>query len=85
MRRRNRGERIEPCRRRTLKSLAPLAQKCARWAADNDALRDGRPTMPDALDDRASDSWEVLLAIADRAGGEWPSRGPGAQRPRCTR
>ncbi len=75
MRRRHRGEHIEPARRRTLKSLAPLAQKCARWAADNiEALRDARPMMPNALDDRAADGWELLIAIADRAGGESPAR-----------
>jgi hypothetical protein len=28
--------------------------------------------VPDELEDRASDAWEPLLAIADAAGGEWP-------------
>lgn len=31
------------------------------------------PTFPDGLSDRAKDIWEPLLAIADRAGGEWPT------------
>jgi hypothetical protein len=31
-----------------------------------------RPDLPDALNDRAQDIWEPLLAIADRAGGDWP-------------
>jgi hypothetical protein len=30
--------------------------------------------MPDELDDRAQDSYESLVAIADMAGGEWPER-----------
>jgi hypothetical protein len=32
-------------------------------------------TVPGELDDRAADSWEPLLAVADAAGGSWPSRG----------
>lgn len=31
------------------------------------------PDVPDGLDDRAADSWEPLLAIADVAGGSWPA------------
>ncbi len=30
--------------------------------------------VPDALDDRAADSWEPLLALADAAGADWPAR-----------
>ncbi len=33
-----------------------------------------RPELPDELGDRAADCWEPLVAIADRAGGEWPER-----------
>ncbi len=29
--------------------------------------------VPDELQDRAADSWEPLLAMADAAGGSWPS------------
>jgi hypothetical protein len=29
--------------------------------------------VPDELNDRAADSWEPLLAIADAAGGPWPA------------
>ena len=32
------------------------------------------PTAPGSLDDRAEESWEPLLAIADLAGGDWPDR-----------
>ena len=31
-------------------------------------------TIPDALNDRAADSWEPLVAIAELASGEWPER-----------
>lgn len=33
-----------------------------------------RPALPDELNDRAQDIWEPLLAIAERAGGDWPAR-----------
>jgi hypothetical protein len=32
------------------------------------------PELPDELSDRAQDVWEPLLAIAEAAGGEWPTR-----------
>ena len=28
--------------------------------------------MPDGFDNRLSDNWWLMLAIADLAGGEWP-------------
>jgi hypothetical protein len=37
-------------------------------------LEQARPAMPDGVEDRAADVWEPLLAIADAAGGAWPSR-----------
>jgi Protein of unknown function (DUF3631) len=37
-------------------------------------LAQARPELPEALDDRAQDVWEPLLAIADLAGGDWPIR-----------
>lgn len=39
-----------------------------------DALDQAWPDLPEALGDRAADSWEPLLAIADSAGGQWPTR-----------
>lgn len=50
-----------------------LASKMARFAEDHaEAIGQARPNLPDELNDRAQDSWEPLLAIADLAGGEWP-------------
>lgn len=37
-------------------------------------LEIARPDLPGELDDRAQDAAEPLLAIADRAGGDWPAR-----------
>jgi hypothetical protein len=46
--------------------LGPLAEKCARWAADNAGkLKGSRPELPDILSGREQDKWEPLVAIAD--------------------
>jgi Protein of unknown function (DUF3631)/Domain of unknown function (DUF3854) len=50
-------------------AIGALAPRLARWAADTiDALREARPRMPDALNDREVEISEPLLAIADAAG-----------------
>ncbi|MDD2324618.1 MAG: DUF3631 domain-containing protein [Alphaproteobacteria bacterium] len=50
-----------------------LASMLARWSTDHGpAIKRARPSLPDALNDRAQDNWEPLLAIADCAGGDWP-------------
>jgi hypothetical protein len=69
----------EPIARLRLRKLpaeaAPLCEQLAAWAACAvPTLRDAEPEVPDALDDRAKDCWEPLLAIADLAGGAWPQR-----------
>jgi putative DNA primase/helicase len=52
-----------------------LAAKLARFAVDyREAVRMARPELPSALNDRAQDNWEPLLAIAGVAGGQWPER-----------
>jgi len=56
-----------------------LVAKLARFAVDyREAIRQARPPLPDALNDRAQDNWEPLLAIADVAGGPWPAWGRAA-------
>jgi putative DNA primase/helicase len=51
-----------------------MQQKLCRWSSDNGtAIAGARPNLPDALDDRQQDNWEILAAIADLAGGDWPS------------
>jgi hypothetical protein len=50
-----------------------LQRQLARFAEDHEAaLTAARPSIPDALDDRAADNWTLMLAIADLAGGHWP-------------
>ncbi len=49
-----------------------LAAKCRRFAEDSrERLTAARPAIPEALNDRAADSWAPLFAIADLADGLW--------------
>ena len=52
-----------------------IRRKLTRWAIDHrKPLGVARPQVPPGLNDRASDNWSPLLAIADLAGGEWGTR-----------
>jgi putative DNA primase/helicase len=52
-----------------------LVRYCVRFARDNvESLINARPSFPDELHDRARDCWELLFAVADLAGGEWPEK-----------
>lgn len=73
MRRRLPHESIESMRDAS-EHLGDLARKIVRWSADNiDGIRAARPSMPSGLHDRAVDNWLPLFAIADAAGGSWPT------------
>jgi hypothetical protein len=51
-----------------------LRQQCAQFVQDHrDAIISAEPEIPAALNDRAADIWEPLLALADCAGGDWPA------------
>ncbi|MGH8116593.1 MAG: DUF3631 domain-containing protein [Rhodanobacteraceae bacterium] len=72
LRRRGPGEKVERWRG---KVDGDLTRKLARFAKDSaENLRAAQPQLPSALHDRAADSWELMLAIADLAGGTWPTR-----------
>ena len=75
MRRKSSKEITSKLRLDHLGDFEPLRRKAARWAQDNlEALKGADPEVPGTLDDRAQDNWRPLLAIADLAGGEWPTR-----------
>jgi putative DNA primase/helicase len=81
---------VQMKRRRPDESLAPiddtaretadkLCRKAAAWAGRNaEALARHRPDMA-GLINRAADRWAPLFAIADLAGGDWPTRAREAQ------
>jgi putative DNA primase/helicase len=65
----------EECERLRNLEPGPLRQQCARLVADHaDEIARARPEVPAILNDRASDVWEPLLALADLAGGTWPEK-----------
>ncbi|XVQ08122.1 DUF3631 domain-containing protein [Spirillospora sp. CA-255316] len=74
MRRRGPGETVAPYRhKRDRTPLRQLATELSRWLrADLDTLEKAEPPMP--VEDRAADTWEPLVVVADHAGGHWPDR-----------
>ena len=74
LRRRAAGERVDPFRlRKDIPPLRELGGRLGSWVSSNARiLADAEPALP--VEDRAADSWEPLVAIADLAGGEWPTR-----------
>jgi hypothetical protein len=74
MRRRAPGETVAPYRvRRDGPPLKTLSARLTDWLARHlDQLEAAEPVMP--LEDRAADTWEPLVAVADLAGGDWPAR-----------
>jgi putative DNA primase/helicase len=70
------GERVADFEHLDDAGLKALRQQLARWAADStDTLRGARPEMPEGFQNRLAANWRPLLAIADRAGGDWPRLG----------
>jgi putative DNA primase/helicase len=73
LRRKHSSEKVERLRHAEAGTFEMLASKLARFGEDHgEAIGRARPNLPDALNDRAQDNWESLLAIADLAGGAWP-------------
>lgn len=73
--RRRPNEVVEPFRFDRRGRLDEHARQAARWAKDNaETISTADPDLPAALVNRAADNWRHLIAIADAAGGDWPSR-----------
>ena len=75
MRRRAPGEKVTPFRtRRDGPALAALHSRLAQLGSRShlEELKEAVPVMP--VEDRAADTWEPLIAVADLAGGDWPER-----------
>ena len=72
MRRRAPDELVQPYRvRRDGPALYQLKGRLNLWVrARLDQLGAAEPAMP--VEDRAADTWEPLIAVADAAGGHWP-------------
>ena len=74
MRRRAEGEKVKPFRsRRDIPALHDLRDRIHAWARPLlDEAANQEPDMP--VEDRAADTWEPLVIVADLAGGSWPRR-----------
>jgi hypothetical protein len=74
MRRRAPHEQAAPYRiRRDRPGLNQLGKRLTRWLrTDLATLEEAQPAMP--VEDRAADTWEPLVTVADHAGGPWPDR-----------
>ncbi|MGW5215938.1 DUF3631 domain-containing protein [Streptomyces sp. NPDC004051] len=74
MQKRRPGERIAPFRSRySVPELNALRNRLAVWLAPlRGAAERLVPPMP--VEDRAADTWEPLVIVADLAGGHWPSQ-----------
>ncbi|AYG82070.1 hypothetical protein DWB77_04240 [Streptomyces hundungensis] len=72
MRRRAEGEKVKPFRsRRDIPALHELRDRIHAWARPLlDEAASLEPDMP--VEDRAADTWEPLVIVADLAGGRWP-------------
>ena len=82
LRRRRRDEVVRPFREKHVEAeTIPLREALAEWVTGiGEQLGAAEPDMPDGVTDRAAEIWEPLLAIADAAGGHWPT----AARNACT-
>ncbi|MFG2293397.1 DUF3631 domain-containing protein [Streptomyces sp. NPDC048603] len=76
MRKRAPNETVESYRQRRDEKVGhALRDQLAKWADTvRDRVTDAWPEMPEGVTDRPADVWEPLLAVADAAGGDWPSR-----------
>ncbi|MEW2163589.1 DUF3631 domain-containing protein [Streptomyces sp. NPDC007084] len=74
MRRRAEGEKVKPFRsRRDIPALHELRDRVHAWARP--LLEEAASLEPDLpVEDRAADTWEPLVIVADLAGGSWPRR-----------
>lgn len=74
MRRRAPGEVVAPYRsRRDAPALNDLRLRLGEWIREHiKDLGESYPDMP--VEDRAADTWEPLVAVADLARGDWPER-----------
>ncbi|MEU2424711.1 DUF3631 domain-containing protein [Streptomyces sp. NPDC007851] len=72
MRRRAEGEKVKPFRsRRDIPALHELRERIHVWARPLlEEAAELEPAMP--VEDRAADTWEPLVILADLAGGHWP-------------
>ena len=79
LRRKMAHEKVDRLRHADRGAFSSVSAKLARFAEDyGQQVRASRPSLPEALSDRAQDNWEPLFAIAGCAGPEWLERASAA-------
>jgi len=75
LRRRRHDEQVEPYREaKVIRQAEPIRDALSTWMTGiGERLVEAEPPMPPGVDDRPAEIWEPLLAIADEAGGHWPT------------
>ncbi|GAA1332386.1 DUF3631 domain-containing protein [Saccharothrix algeriensis] len=75
LRRRRHDEQVEPYREaKVIRQVEPIRDALSTWVTGiGERLVEAEPPMPPGVDDRPAEIWEPLLAIADEAGGHWPT------------
>ncbi|MFD0202610.1 MULTISPECIES: DUF3631 domain-containing protein [Saccharothrix] len=75
LRRRRHDEHVEPYREaKVIRQVDPIREALSTWATSiGERLVEAEPDMPPGVDDRPAEIWEPLLAIAEEAGGHWPT------------
>jgi Protein of unknown function (DUF3631)/Domain of unknown function (DUF3854) len=70
------SQRVAKLRKRLVQTEGhQLRDRLGNWIGGQlTRLRDAFPVMPDELSDRQQDGAEILFAIAEAAGGDWPGR-----------
>lgn len=75
LRRAKRGEVAERFDSRRTQREVELCRKLARFCADSySLLEECDPVLPPNVFNRLADNWRPLFAIAEIAGGDWPTR-----------
>jgi hypothetical protein len=69
------GEQLTRIKSQHRDELQRLKERITKWASNGGCarLKDADPPMPEHLSYRQADNWRHFIAIADVAGGEWPS------------
>lgn len=75
LRKRRHDERVQSyMERRVEREAAPIREALEMWVTSiAEDLEEAEPVMPQGVADRAAEIWEPLIAIADAAGGHWPT------------
>ena len=68
------GEGVERFRYRRIEPAAQALAQRIELVTEGmiEVIRDAEPKLPAELNDREQDTWELMLAIADEAEGDWP-------------